>query len=163
MRIKLFAERVDAFDAKTGYIFDELLIDEFEAFAIILVLGFAMRGESVLKTVNHGDEAFDDAGGVPLGVLGALLFDALAIVVKIGLTAHESLAEFVQVASKLCNFHVRGDRVGREFCVVAGFRAGIASFVFHTDCVFLLGHFCASPLEKMLQILLSASLNSWAT
>src|SRR5208282_5745581 len=69
MRIKLFAERVDALDAEARDVVHELLIDELEAFAIIFVFGFAMRGERVLKTVDNGDQAFDYTRCVALGVV----------------------------------------------------------------------------------------------
>src|SRR5580704_3485149 len=81
MRIKLFAERIDALDAEAAHVVDELLVDKLEASAIIFVLSFAMSCQSVLETVHDGDQAFDDARGVTLGIFGAFFFDALAIVV----------------------------------------------------------------------------------
>src|ERR1700722_14436653 len=55
MRIKLFAERIDALDAEASDVVDELLVDKLEAFAIIFVLSFAMSGKRVLETVDDGD------------------------------------------------------------------------------------------------------------
>src|SRR5580704_20863 len=85
MRIKLLAERIDAFDAEPRDVVDELLVDELEASAIVFVLSFAVSRESVLKTVNDRYKSFDDPRGVALGVVGPFFFDALAIVVEIGL------------------------------------------------------------------------------
>src|SRR5579859_2437390 len=109
MRIKLFAERIDALDAEPGEVVHELLVDELEAFSIIFVFSFAMRSESMLETVNDGNHAFDDSSRVALGIVGALFFDALAVVVEVGLSAHQRLAQFNQVACELGDF-----RIGRD-------------------------------------------------
>src|ERR1700675_4044758 len=95
MRIERLAERIGTLNAEAGDVIDELFVNELEAFAIIFVFGFAMSGEGVLETVDNGDEAFDDTGGVALGIVGALFFGALAVVIEIGLRAHERLARSV--------------------------------------------------------------------
>src|ERR1700722_1505862 len=117
MRIKGLAKRIDAFDAEPGDVVNELLVDELEAFAIILILGFAMSRESMLKAVNDRDEPLDDARRVTLGIVGAFLFDALAIVVEIGLAAHERLAEFVEVADEFRDFGIGRRGIAGELCV----------------------------------------------
>src|ERR1700720_34534 len=93
MRIEGLAQRIDTFNAEAGDVIDELLVDQLEAFAIILVFGFAMSRKSMLETIDHGDEPFDDASGVALGIIGALFFYALAVVIEIGLAAHQRLAQ----------------------------------------------------------------------
>src|SRR5580692_5350189 len=79
MRVKLSAKRIDALDAESSDVVHELLVNKLEAFAIILILGFAMSSESVLKAIDDGDQPLDDAGSVALGIVGAFPFDALAI------------------------------------------------------------------------------------
>jgi len=63
MGIERLADRIEALDAEFCQVIEELLVDELEAFAIIFIFGFAVRGERVLKTVDHGDESFDHARG----------------------------------------------------------------------------------------------------
>src|SRR5260370_8292877 len=58
MRIKLFAERIDTFDAKPRDVVDELLVNKLETFAIVFVLGSAMARDSILKTATHRHHPF---------------------------------------------------------------------------------------------------------
>src|SRR6267378_3537902 len=80
MGIERLADRIEALDAEFCQVIEELFVDELEALAITFIFGFAMRGERVLETVDHGNEPFDDARGGALGVLEAFLFDAFAVV-----------------------------------------------------------------------------------
>ena len=107
-----------ALDAEAGDVVHELLVNKLEALAIILVLGFAMGRESVLEAVNDGDQAFDNARGVAPGIVGALFFNAFAVVVEIGLTAHECLAQFVQVASQLRDLRIGGGGIRGELGIL---------------------------------------------
>ena len=106
MRIELLADRIDALHAKAREVVHELLVNELEALAIIFVFRFAMRRESMLETVDDRDQAFDDPRRGALGILGALLFDALAVIVEVGLAAHQCLTQFVQVAGELGDFRI---------------------------------------------------------
>jgi hypothetical protein len=115
MRIEGLAKRVDALDPEAREVIDELLVDQLEAFTIIFVLGFAMSRQSMLETVDNGDESFDDAGGMALGVFGALFFDALAVVIEIGLAAHQRLAQLVEIAGELGYFGIGGCGICCEF------------------------------------------------
>jgi len=63
MGIERLANRIESFDAEFCQVIEELLIDELEAFAITFIFGFAMRGEARVRTVDHGDEPFDEARG----------------------------------------------------------------------------------------------------
>src|SRR6266446_7590020 len=63
MGIERLVDRIEAFDAEFCQMIEELLVDELEALAIIFIFGFAMRGERVLETVDHGNEPFDARGG----------------------------------------------------------------------------------------------------
>ena len=132
MRIEGLAERVGPLDAEAGDVIDELLVDQLEAFSIVFVLGFAVSGKSVLETVDHGDEAFDDASGVAFGIIGALFFDALAVVVEIGLTAHQRLAQFVKIAGELGDFGIGRGGIGSElgfFNLVGGAACALRSIL----------------------------------
>src|SRR6266403_4472584 len=71
MGIERLANRIEALDAKFCQVIEELLVDKLEAFAIIFVFGFAMRGECVFKSVDHRNEPFDDACGGAFGVFEA--------------------------------------------------------------------------------------------
>src|SRR6266446_4390326 len=112
MRIERFAERIEALDAEFCEVIEELLVDEFEAFAITFIFGFAVRGERVLETVDHGDEPFNDARGGALRVFEAFLLDAFAVVVKVRLAAKQRLAQLLQIGCQLGQFGVGFGRVG---------------------------------------------------
>src|SRR5207245_227005 len=87
MRIKRLADRVDAFRAELRDIVEQLFVDKLETFAIVFVLGLAMRGEGMLKTINDGDEPFNHPRRGAFGIFEAFFFNALAIIRKIGLAA----------------------------------------------------------------------------
>ena len=59
MRIKRLADRVDAFRAELRDIVEQLFVDKLETFAIVFVLGLAMRCEGMLKAINDGDQPFN--------------------------------------------------------------------------------------------------------
>src|ERR1700674_1750245 len=166
MRIKRFSGWLDAFYAEARQIVQQLFVDQLETFAVILVLRFAVRGQGVLETINHGDQAFDQAGGRTLGVLRALLLDPLAVVVEVCLAAEQRLAQIFKVGSELGHFRVSalGIRGGR-FCFSRLVGAGCLRVVFPFGACswVLLWHFWASPLKKVFQILFSVSLKSCAT
>jgi hypothetical protein len=82
MGIEGLADWVDALHAELRQVVQELFVNKFEAFAIIFIFGFAMGGERVFESVDHGNEPFDEARGGAFGVFEAFLFDALAIVVE---------------------------------------------------------------------------------
>src|SRR5258708_1691056 len=76
---------------------EELLVDQLEALAVIFVGWLAVRGEGMLETVNDRNERFDHPGGIALGILGALPFDALAVIVEVGLAPQQRLPQVLQI------------------------------------------------------------------
>src|SRR6266446_10520685 len=101
MGIERLAHWIESFDAEFCQVIEELLVDELEALAITFIFGFAMRGERVFESVDHGDEPFDEARGGSFGVLEAFLLDALAVVVEVRLAAKQRLAQLLQVGCQL--------------------------------------------------------------
>src|SRR5712664_1433423 len=97
MGIERLANRIESLDAEFCQVIEELLVDKLEAFAISFIFGFAMRGECVFESVDHGDEPFDDARGGALGVFEAFLLDALAVVVEVRLAAKQCLAQLLEI------------------------------------------------------------------
>src|SRR2546428_4050747 len=114
MRIEWLADGVDALYAQLDYIVEELLVDERKALVISLVFGFAVRGKSMLETVDDRDEAFDHARGGSLGIFEALLFDALAVILKIRLPALERLAQLLEVRRQLGHLRVGFLAIGSD-------------------------------------------------
>src|SRR6266849_1396166 len=106
MRIKGFSNGIDALCTQLRHVIQKLLVDELKPFSVIVVLGFAVRRQSVLESVDHRNEPFDDAGGSALGIFKALLLDALAVVVKVGLPPQQRLAQFFKVCGEPGHFHV---------------------------------------------------------
>ncbi len=49
---------------------------------------------------------FDHARGMALGILGAFFFDALAIIIKVGLASQQSLPQILQIDGQLGDFGV---------------------------------------------------------
>src|SRR6267378_6735692 len=106
MGIERLADRIEALDAEFCQVIEELLVDELEAFTITFILGFAVRGERMLETVDHRDKPFDDARGGAFRIFKTLLLDALAVVIKVRLAAEKRLSQFVQVRCKLGQFGI---------------------------------------------------------
>jgi hypothetical protein len=52
VRIEMLAKRFDALHTELGDVVQELLVDQLETLAIILVGGFAMRSQRVLEAVD---------------------------------------------------------------------------------------------------------------
>ena len=61
VRVKRLSDGVDPLNAKLRDVVEQLLVDELETLPIVFVFRFAMRGESVLETVEDRDESFDHA------------------------------------------------------------------------------------------------------
>ena len=106
MRIKGFSGGINTLDAEASQIVEQLFVDNLEALAIALVFGFAMRGQCMLEAVDDWNETFDDAGRGALGVFEALLFDALAVIIEIGMRAQKGLAQFFEFGGELGKFSV---------------------------------------------------------
>src|ERR1700719_4853706 len=97
MRIEMLADRLDALDAELGEVVEELLVDQLETLAVIFVGRLAVRGEGMLETVNDGNERFDHPSGIALGIFGALSFDALAVIIEVGLAPQQRLPQILQI------------------------------------------------------------------
>src|SRR6516164_8230372 len=106
VRVKRLSDGVDPLNAKLRDVVEQLLVDELETLPIVFVFRFAMRGESVLETVEDRDESFDHASRGALRILGTLFFDALAVIRKIGLAAQHGLAQPFKVRRKFRHFRV---------------------------------------------------------
>src|SRR5437016_13102199 len=102
VRVKRLSQGVDALYAEFRDVVQQLLVDELETLAIIFVFRFAMRGESMLETVENRDESFDHASRGALRILKTLFFDAIAVIRKIGLAAQHGFALSCMVPSTLC-------------------------------------------------------------
>src|SRR5882724_2846556 len=165
VRIELLTDRIDAFDTKLGNAFKKMFVDQFEALAVDLVFFFPVCRERIFEQVDDRDQSFDQASGGTPGILGAFLLDALAIVVEVGLTTEQRLAQIFKFGQKLRGFCVvilgfLGDilRVGGR-----RFRTTVAPGALRIDVAILVRHFLASLLPEVSQILLSVSLNNCAT
>src|SRR5207249_679259 len=111
VRVKRLSQGVDALYAEFRDVVQQLLVDELETLAIIFVFRFAMRGESMLETVENRDESFDHASRGALRILKTLFFDALAVIRKIGLAAQHGLAQPFEVRRKFRPIRVGFGRV----------------------------------------------------
>ena len=108
MRIEALTDRLDALHAEFGEIIDELLVNQLETFAVIVVRRFAVSGKRVFETVDDGYQSFDDARGGTFRIFGAFLLDALAIIFKVGLAAQQRLPKILQIAGQPGDFGVCG-------------------------------------------------------
>src|SRR6267154_2927017 len=166
MRIKRFSNRINPLRTQLRHAFQKLFVDELKALAVIVVFGFAVRRESVLKPVNHRNEPFNHASRGALGIFKTLFFDPLAVIVKVGLPPQQSLAQFFEVSAKLGDlcvglYGIRSNRLC--FRGLLGFCVVIVLIDVEIDFHFLVAHFLTSPVPKSFQGLLSASLKSCAT
>src|SRR5258707_8581303 len=59
MRIKLLSCRIHTFRAKLCNVVKELLVNKLEPAAVILIFGFAVRRESLLKSVNGRNQGLE--------------------------------------------------------------------------------------------------------
>src|SRR5271157_6659951 len=82
VRVERLAQRVNPMRAELRQIVQKLLVDQLKALAIALVLGFAMRGQGVLETIQHRDQSLDDTRRDAPSVFAALPLDALAVVLR---------------------------------------------------------------------------------
>src|SRR5258708_21991634 len=114
MWVETLAGRVDALDAELGEIVQELFVDELETLAIIFVSGLAVHCKRVLEAVDDGDQRFDEASGIALGIFRTLFVDALAVIVKIGLTPEQCLLQILQITGQPGNFRIRGGGIRRD-------------------------------------------------
>ena len=103
MRIERQGERIDALDTELGEVVDQLLVNEFEALAVIFILRFTMRGKSVLEAINHRNQRLNYPRVRTLPVVGAFFFNALAVVVEIGLAPLQGLPQLLKVAGQFGN------------------------------------------------------------
>ena len=138
MGIKGLAERFNAFHTEAREVIEQLLVNDLEAPAIVFVFGLAVSGKSMLKTINHWNQGFGDAGGRALTCFAVFLFGALAIVGEIRLVTNERLAQVLQVRREFLCFGIFARGVfGNGFAVrlrsrVSAFRnCGFDLVIFH--------------------------------
>jgi hypothetical protein len=91
MGVEGLADGLNADDAKARKVIEQLLMNQFEALAVTLVFRFFMSGQRMLETVDSRDERFYNSRCGALLILGTLLFDALPVVVEVGLAAQQGL------------------------------------------------------------------------
>src|SRR5580698_10762894 len=80
MRIELLPDGIDSLRSKLRHIFNQLLVNQLDALAVILVfLLLPMRCQSVLESVNYWDQSFDDARSRALRVISPFFLDPLPV------------------------------------------------------------------------------------
>src|SRR5580692_5762786 len=99
MRIELLPDGIDSLRSKLRHIFNQLLVNQLEALAVILVfLLLPMRCQRVLESVNHWDQTFNHPRRRALRVISPLFLDPLPVIVKIRLSPQKRLSQIVQFA-----------------------------------------------------------------
>src|ERR1700730_3133229 len=93
MRIEGHAQRIDALRAEACNIVDKLLVNEFEALAVVGVLRLAVRGQRLLETVDHWNQPFDHARRRAPGGVGTLFLHAFSVIVEVRLPAQQGLTQ----------------------------------------------------------------------
>ena len=106
VRVKGLTNGIEALRSEPGDVVEQLLVDQLESFTIVLIFGFAMGSKCIFKTVDDGDERFNDASGGTLGIFEAFFFDASLIIFVVGLAAQEGLAEFIEIGGEASEFGV---------------------------------------------------------
>src|SRR5579875_165617 len=89
MGVEGFAFSFDFFQAVPGKRIEKLLANELKTLAVFVVRGVAMRGDGAVESVEDGQQAFDDDFGAAMAFVAALAFDALAVILEVGLEANE--------------------------------------------------------------------------
>ena len=117
MRIERLAKGIDAHGAEACQVVQKLLIDQFKALAITLVLGFAVSRQRVLESIQYGNQTFDKTGGGTLDGFVIFLFRALAVVREVSLVPYEGLTQVLQVGREFFYFLILPRRLfaGRFF------------------------------------------------
>lgn len=106
MRIEGLALRVDAFGAEAREVVNKLFVDELEAFAVVVVFGFAMRSKGMLEAVDNGNELFDHSRGCTLAGLAVFFVGALAVIGEVRLMANQGLADVFEFRGELFCFGI---------------------------------------------------------
>jgi hypothetical protein len=91
IRIEDLSRRFERLQAHPGQSVGEPLIDEFHAFGVVLVGRFDLDGP--FEVVEHGQKAPDQIHCGELHEIGALLLEAFASVIEIGVTAPEAVLQ----------------------------------------------------------------------
>src|SRR3974390_306940 len=97
MRVKGLSDGIDADHAKPSEVVEQLLVNYFETLAVTLVFGFLVCGKGMLETIDDRNERLHNSRRRALVILGALLFDALPVVVKVRLAAQQCLPQIVKI------------------------------------------------------------------
>jgi len=104
--VKGLTNGIEALRSEPGDVVEQLLVDQFKTLSIVFIFGFAMGSKCIFKTVDDGDERFNDASGGALGIFKAFFFDAALIIFVVGLAAKEGLAEFIEIGGEASEFGV---------------------------------------------------------
>src|SRR6266852_2703717 len=112
MRVELLADGVEALDAEAREIFEQLLVDQLEALAVIFVFGFAVGSEGVFEAVDDRNERFDDAADGALGGFRAFFFDSLAVIDEVGLVAKKRLLHLLELGAEFFGIGVFAGEIG---------------------------------------------------
>ena len=171
--IKRPTQGFDAVHTQPGQIIQKLFVDEFEASPVASVLIFLVRSKGVLKSIHNGDQRLDNTRRGSSGILRALFFDALAVIIEVGLAPQQRLLQVCEFSRKFLHLRILPGRVcGLRFLgLPRAFIRGIVHFDFLLAHKSILKKCSVLPFSpRMLQpgeirysIFCKASLNSWAT
>jgi hypothetical protein len=119
MRIEMFAGGFDALQPLFRERVPELAMDELETLALFRERRAVHGGKSSFKSIENGQKLLDEYFHAAMAVLLALFFDALAVVLEIGLAAHERIEQLLLFGLELLDLLGERNVTGGE---LRGFR-----------------------------------------
>ena len=118
VRIELGAERVDRLHAVAAQEIVQLAVNQLDALAVRGAAFAGVDGHRAIEIVNHREQVLQQIDDGLIGLLAALAFDALAVIVELGALAEPAILVVVALALQLGGIggrRRRFRRVGHRF------------------------------------------------